>query len=136
MSVSSPVTSNDWPWPDSLDALVAAPEYHKLLMEDDRVRVIHTRVPPGETVPLHTHCWPSLLVILGWSECVRRDEKGEVTYDARKAGPPPSPDSATWYPPLPPHTLENVGTAEISTINVEFKGDFPRNSTVFNRVFT
>ena len=70
MSVSSPVTSNEWPWPESLDALVAAPKYHKLLMEDDRVRVIHTRVPPGEMVPLHTHRWPSVLVILGWSECV------------------------------------------------------------------
>jgi mannose-6-phosphate isomerase-like protein (cupin superfamily) len=99
-------------------------------MEDDRVRVIHTRVPPGETVPLHTHRWPSVLVILGWSECVRRDEKGEVTHDARKA-PPPEADSATWYPPLPPHTLENVGTAEISTINVEMKRYFPHETIRF-----
>jgi hypothetical protein len=119
------VVSKEWPWPESLDALVAAPKFHKLLMEDDRVRVIHTRVPPGETVPLHTHRWPSVLVILEWSECVRRDEHGVVLYDARKSGPPPALDSASWYPPLPPHTLENVGTAEISTINVEMKRDFP-----------
>jgi hypothetical protein len=118
-------SSQEWPWPESLDALIAAPKHHKLLMEDERVRVIHTRVPPGETVPLHTHRWPSVLVILGWSECVRRNENGEATYDARKTGPPPVVDSATWYPPLPPHTLENVGTTEISTINVEVKRDFP-----------
>src|SRR2546427_3854450 len=29
-----------WPWPDSLDALAAAPESHRLLFENDRVRVL------------------------------------------------------------------------------------------------
>jgi hypothetical protein len=123
--MTSSNSSNEWPWPDSLDALMAAPRYHKLLMEDERVRVIHTRVPAGETVPLHTHRWPSVLVILSWSECVRRDQEGEVTYDARNDAAPPLLDSASWYPPLPPHTLENIGTREISTINVEMKSGFP-----------
>ena len=87
--MSSAIMTNDWPWPDSLDALVAAPKHHKLLMEDDRVRVIHTRVLPGETVPLHTHRWPSVLILLGWSDCVRRDENGVVTYDSRTSGKGP-----------------------------------------------
>ena len=121
--MSSAIMTKDWPWPDSLDALVAAPKHHKLLMEDDRVRVIHTRVLPGETVPLHTHRWPSVLILLGWSDCVRRDENGVVTYDSRTAGKGPKADSAMWYPPLPPHTLENVGENEINTINVEMKSE-------------
>ena len=32
-----------WAWPDSLDALVAAPGNHSLLFENDRVRVVQTR---------------------------------------------------------------------------------------------
>lgn len=46
-----------WPWPDDLDAMVAAPEFHAVLLEDDRVRVLDGRVPPGATVPVHTHRW-------------------------------------------------------------------------------
>ena len=29
-----------WPWPGELDALVAAPGHHKLLLENDIVRVL------------------------------------------------------------------------------------------------
>ena len=28
----------EWKWPDELDALLAAPEYHTLLMENEQVR--------------------------------------------------------------------------------------------------
>src|ERR1700741_3995299 len=55
-----------WPWPASLDALSAAPRHHTLLLENDRVRVIETRIAPGDIVPVHTHCWPSGLYGLRW----------------------------------------------------------------------
>ncbi len=51
------IVSESWPWPDSLDALVAAPKHHALLLEDDRVRVLQTTIPAGDVAPLHTHCW-------------------------------------------------------------------------------
>jgi len=41
-----------------LDALTTTPDFHRLLLENESVRMIETRVEPGETVPLHTHCWP------------------------------------------------------------------------------
>lgn len=113
--------NSEWPWAESLDALLAAPKYHTLLMEDELVRVIHTRIPAGETVPLHTHRWNSVVIILSWSDCIRRDEEGSVTYDSRGAGTAPQLDSAISYPPLPPHSLENIGANEISTISVEMK---------------
>ena len=53
--------SKEQDWPDELDALNAAPHHHTLLFENEFVRVLDTRVPPGETVPLHTHHWPSAL---------------------------------------------------------------------------
>jgi quercetin dioxygenase-like cupin family protein len=46
-------------WPDALDAVIAAPHNHHVLFENDAVRVLDTTVRPGETVPLHTHRWPS-----------------------------------------------------------------------------
>jgi hypothetical protein len=42
-------------WPEELDALIAAPRQHALLLENDHVRVVDTRIAAGETVPLNTH---------------------------------------------------------------------------------
>lgn len=33
-----------WDWPGSLDAVVAAPEHHAVVLENDRVRVLLARV--------------------------------------------------------------------------------------------
>jgi hypothetical protein len=40
--------------------LTAAPETHSLLFENAAVCVISTRIAPGETTALHTHCWPQV----------------------------------------------------------------------------
>jgi hypothetical protein len=109
-----------WPWPASLDALSAAPGHHKLLLENDRVRVLETRIPPGDIVPVHTHCWPSVLYVLSWSDFVRCEAAGTVVLDSR-AIDGGSPPSVAWSEALPPHSLENVGGAEIRVISVEIK---------------
>ena len=51
-------------WPPHLDALVAAPANHRLLHEDDEVRVLEVTVQPGERENLHHHRWPSIMVVL------------------------------------------------------------------------
>lgn len=107
-------------WPSELDALTAAPENHKLLFENDSVRVLNTIIQPGQSTPLHTHCWPATLYVLSVGDFIRRDENGSITLDSRNS-PPPSPGSALWIAPLPPHTLENIGTTEIRIIAVEIK---------------
>jgi hypothetical protein len=108
-------------WPEELDALVAAPKNHTLLFENEAVRVLDTRVAHGETVPLHTHRWPSALYIMNWSDFLRRDKEGLVVVDSRVGGKLPE-GSALWSGPLAPHTLENVGAGELRTISVEVKG--------------
>lgn len=109
-------------WPDELDALTAAPQYHALLFENQLVRVLDTRVPPGHTVPLHTHRWPSALYIRTWSHFIRRDAEGLTVVDSRTiAKKLPEEESALWSGPLPPHTLENIGTSELRAISVELK---------------
>ena len=104
----------------TLDALTAAPDHHKLLLENDSVRVLEVAVGPGETVPLHTHPWPSVLYILGWSDTVRRDAAGEIVLDGR-GRTDVVPGMTLWSPPLAPHTLENVGSSELRVISVELK---------------
>ena len=110
-----------WEWPNSLDALVAAVEFHTLLFENDDVRVLDTRIGPQETVPVHTHRWPAALYVLSFGHFVRRDHKGVVTVDTREIGSLPEPGTAVWTDALPPHSLENVSDGEIRVFGVELK---------------
>lgn len=109
-----------WEWPDSLDALVAASDFHRLVLETDDVRVLETTIGPGETVPLHTHRWPSVLYVLSAGDAVRRDHEGALLTDSRATGAPPA-GSAAFLGPMAPHTVENVGSSEIRRLNVEMK---------------
>lgn len=108
-------------WPKAMDAMLAAPDHHRLLLENDRVRVLETRIEPGDTVPLHTHQWPSTLYVLSWSDFIRRDAEGAITLDTRQANLTIAPGAALWSGPLPPHTLENTGTTLLHIISVELK---------------
>ena len=107
-------------WPEELDALRAAPKHHALLFENDAVRVLDTNIAPGDTVPLHTHRWPSAHYILSFSSFVRRDAAGAVLVDSRTMHELPE-GAALWSEPLPPHTLENVGERDLHVISVEIK---------------
>lgn len=111
----------EWPWPDSLDAAVAAPQFHTVLFEDERVRIFDTRIRPGELVPVHTHRWSCMLTILSWGEFVRRDGDGQLLLDTRITPSELKPGQNVHCPPLPPHSFENVGTTEIRVISVELK---------------
>jgi hypothetical protein len=116
-----PAKTSQWNWPDSLDALIAAPAYHRLLLENDRVRVLDVRIPRGETVPVHTHKWPSIVYVQSTTDFIRRDGQGKVIFDSRTAPTFPSDSPAQWLPPLPPHSVENIGTSEIHLFTVELK---------------
>src|SRR5215471_17245593 len=39
-------TEPPWPWPKTMDALVAAPASHRVLLENDRVRVLEVVIEP------------------------------------------------------------------------------------------
>jgi hypothetical protein len=110
----------DWPWPDSLDALVAAPVHHKLVLENERVRVLDTHIPAGDVVPVHTHRWPAVYYTISGGDFVRRDGDGNVLFDTR-IHPNPTAVPARFIESLPPHSVENVGQSEIHLISVEMK---------------
>ena len=65
-------------WPPQLDAVIAAAKNHRVLMEDDAVRVLEVTVDPGERENLHHHRWPSIMVVLTRPNYVNRDAKGNV----------------------------------------------------------
>ncbi|HLI83327.1 MAG TPA: hypothetical protein VKV17_05380 [Bryobacteraceae bacterium] len=46
--------------PDATDAVAAAPENHKVILENEMVRVLEARVPLHSREVPHTHFWPSV----------------------------------------------------------------------------
>lgn len=49
-------------WDPALDAVAAAPKQHKVLFENDRLRVLEVTLEPNEEEPTHHHRWPSVFV--------------------------------------------------------------------------
>ena len=103
-----------------LDAMTAAPDHHAILFENDRVRILDTKVAPGERTPVHAHEWPAALYVLSWSDFIRRADTGAVLVDSRERSAPEI-GAGLWIEPLPPHSVENIGSADLHIIAVEVK---------------
>ncbi len=88
-------------WPPHLEALIAAPANHRLLHEDDEVRVLEVTVQPGERENLHHHRWPSIMVVLARPDYRNFDAGGNEIPPS--GGTPSSPvlPRAIRLPPQP-----------------------------------
>jgi hypothetical protein len=113
--------SGRWTWPEELDALIAAPQHHKLLFENDFVRVIDTFIAPGEITGMHTHKWPASLYIISWSDFIRYDNDQNIVLDSRDLLKSPFPATALLSEPSTRHALKNIGSNNIHIIAIEIK---------------
>ncbi len=109
-----------WLWPDSLDAVVAAPGSHRVLLENTHARVLEITIQPGAREPEHTHAWPSVMVIDAPAR-IRYYEQGALTFES----PPGSLDGPVprviWLGPEGPHAVENLDTHQYHAIRVEIR---------------
>lgn len=117
-------TGNPSDWPPELDAVIAAPDNHRILLENDQVRVLEVTLGPGEVEPLHHHRWPSALHITAAGHFIDRNADGEVITDTRELdGPLPMP-LTMWKEAEAPHSVENLSSTEtIRLIRIEQKTD-------------
>jgi quercetin dioxygenase-like cupin family protein len=103
------------------DAMAKAPDHHRVLLENDKVRVLDTKVAPGERTPVHAHEWAAALYVLSWSDFVRYDPDGNVLVDSRTMTVKPGVGAALWTNPIGPHFVENVGQADLHILAIETK---------------
>lgn len=117
--------SSDWPWPQSLDAVVAAPDSHNVLMENEHIRVVEVVIPPGEKEPIHTHRWPSVILVDQAARIRYYDEDENVAYESQERGSnnnaESSPPEIEWMEPERPHAVENIDTIPYHAFRVELK---------------
>ncbi len=106
---------------NKLDAVIAAPKSHKILLENDRVRVLEVVIQPGEKEPAHTHSLPSVLHVDELSQIQYYDAEGKVVFDSRTSNEPRTPPMTSWLEPEGLHAVENVGDKPFHAIRVELK---------------
>lgn len=109
-------------WPAELDAVRAAPKNHKILLENDQVRVLEVSLAPDEKEPLHHHKWPSVLYIQEAGDFIDYDRDGNVIFDSRKSPEPLTFPFTMYKGPEAPHAPVNLSkTTPIRLIRVEMK---------------
>jgi quercetin dioxygenase-like cupin family protein len=107
---------------ESLDAVFAAPDHHKVIFENERVRVMELKVKPGDVVPVHTHRWATVNYVLNHSDFLSYDADGNVKLDSRTDESGIKQGGVFCLPPFPPlHSVENIGDSDLLGITVELK---------------
>ena len=111
-------TSNfDKWWTPANDALAAAPEHHKLLFENDEVRVLEVTVLPGIREPLHSHRYPSVLYYVSAAH-MKEYSPGRPAVDRGLK----DDGTVNFLPVGPPHQMENLESKKpLKAIRVELK---------------
>jgi hypothetical protein len=113
--------NNPASWPDALDAVVAAPQNHKVVLENERVRVLEVTVRPGEKEPLHMHRMPSVMYVMAEDNIRDYDAEGKLLYDSRRDKPPGKTPYTVWMEPQAPHFVENLSKKPLRLLRVELK---------------
>ena len=111
------------PWPGNLDGVKAAPETHKVIFENEHVRVLEVTIPPHSKEPVHTHCLPSTLYVQEIGDIIVRDPDGKLIFDSRqmKENEKQKVPFVVWNPGEGPHSTENPSDLPIKIIQIENK---------------
>ena len=108
-------------WSNALDAVVAAPQNHRVLLENDKVRVLDVTVAPGEREPVHAHCWPSVLYVMSEGAYRDYDAVGKIIEEQTVAPPASAFPITLWMGPQAPHAVENLDAKPVRLLRIEFK---------------
>jgi hypothetical protein len=119
--VSHPVAVTKCPWPESLDAVTAAPGNHRVVLENEHVRVLDVTVAPGEREPLHAHCRPSVMYLMQEGIYRDYDADGHIVESAETAPPSSQFPMTLWLPPQAPHSVHNLDSRPTRLLRIELK---------------
>lgn len=127
-----------WQWADSLDAVKAAPQNHKVIFENDKIRILEVILKPYEFEQMHTHRFPSVMFGANNNDTSRFNIiYYRYGYDSinhlyfvkdsikqhNKRGNSNKPNIGNYMKPEGPHRIKNLSNVKIDVFRVEFKQD-------------
>ena len=95
------------------DALEVAPHAYKVVLENDRVRVLEYRGAPGVKAEMHSH--PDLVAVAIGGGKVKFTLGSGETAEAEMA------DGEAQFFGATDHRTENIGTTELHVVLIELK---------------
>jgi hypothetical protein len=114
------VTGQTWPWPDSMDAVTATPASHRVLLENERVRVLEVVIEPGRREAEHTHRAASVMIVDEPTRIRYHEPGAEPLEIGLHSGTAPGP-LVQWMDPEGPHSVENIDQHRYHAIRIELK---------------
>ena len=95
------------------DVVKVSPETHKVLLENEHVRVLDVHAKPGEKVGMHSHPASTLYYLT--------DGKLKITFpDGRTEERTVKAGTAVWSEAVT-HAVENVGANDFHEVHMELK---------------
>src|SRR5437763_13785003 len=93
------------------DPVKTSPQYYKVLLENDQVRVLEYRLKPGEKEPMHSHPAGVVYVLIGATLKFTYTD-GRTEEKAAVVGEP------LWRKPTT-HAVEDVSDTEADAIKID-----------------
>lgn len=120
MSVADLDVNDPQTWDPALDAVVAAPDNHQVLYEDDNIRVISVSIAPGAIEKPHHQRWPSVFVI---DRMVKKARDFDANGNQIPLPVPTEfdPPLIAKMPPQPVHYVANDDSYAFHGTRIEFK---------------
>lgn len=108
-------------WNPERDAVKAAPKNHRVILENDDIRVLEVTVRPGEKEQLHHHQWPSVMVVDSRPKYINYDKDGNAIKPAVQASGSPEMPIIVRLPPQAEHAIHNMDQYPFHAIRIEYK---------------
>ena len=96
-----------------LDAAKLDPDHYKVEFENDKVRVLRIKYPPGEKSVMHDHS-EGVVIVLNDQKAKFTQPNGESFTGNPKAG-------TVFWSKATRHLPENIGSDTTDVIQIEFK---------------
>jgi hypothetical protein len=110
-----------WMWDDKLDAVIAAPKIHKVLFENDHVRLLEVTIHAGEKEPMHGHRYPSVFALDAPQPALDNEElDGKMSHATRSPIDADFPICHTMGVQAP-HSVKITDTFQQHFYRLEFK---------------
>jgi len=121
-----------WEWPENLDALQAAPDNHKVVYEDDNVRVLAVLLDGKKSEPIHTHKWKSIMwiskpIVPCQINTYKKDGTGNLVKSDSVLISEMPVDMGQLLDGEGPTSITNLGSENGVAYRVEFKKEFANN---------
>ena len=95
------------------DAVKVAPHAYKVILENDRIRVLENRMKPGDKTAMHSH--PAVVA------CAIHGGKFKLTAADGQSMEVELQDGQAMYLDATEHATENLGTTEGHVLLIELK---------------